>query len=193
MTLQSLPSQPVAWIPTAGYDLASVAVLISPARAVAVENEAIDEYWASWHKQCDELMLLEYPTPPPIQRLAHYQQKPVHELPPPPPMVQPDAKGQPVLVQQPAPPRTGSWSGQKISFPRDYDEDIQDWIKLEPFSLRRDQVLREIAMLEMLSAGQQGLAAPTSEAPLPQAAPTSGVTPDLPPLPWSAQQQAPPA
>ncbi len=63
MTLQALPTQPVAWRPTAGYYLAAVNE-VSPAEAVRVSNEAIDEYWKGFWEQCDALMLLEKPTPP---------------------------------------------------------------------------------------------------------------------------------
>ncbi len=192
MTMRALPTQPEAWRPTAGYYLAAVNE-VSAARAVSVSNEAIDEYWKGFWEQCDALMLLEKPTPPPMLRLAWYQQKPVQELPPVPPLPMQGPKGEVQLIEQPQPPKTGSWMGQKIDFPNDFAHDLEDWIKLEPVSLRRDQVLREMAGLEMLATAEQGLGgAPQA---LPQQPPTSGVTPELPPLPWQAQQppQGPPA
>ena len=189
MTLQALPTEPVVWRPNAGYYLAAVRE-ISDARALQVLQEAADEYWAEFWRKCDKLMLLEKPTPPPMQRLAWYQAKPVAELPPVPSMPIAGPKGETQLVQQPQPPKTGSWMGQKIDFPNDYEHDMEDWIKLEPVSLRRDQVWREVAGLEMLAAGQQGLSQPPEA--LPQQQPTSGVPGELPPLPW-VPGEAPPA
>ncbi len=190
MTLQALPSQPEVWRPTGGYHLAALQE-DSQARSVSVAEKSADQYWEEWWAKCDKLMAMQVPVPPPAQRLVRYQQKPVFEAPPVPPMVMPDAKGQPQVMEQPQPPLTGSWSGQKIDFPSDFQHDLMDWMKLEPVSLRRDQVLRELAVFEMQIAGQQGMAQPPALAGLPP--PTSGVAGDLPELPWTAQQQAPPA
>ncbi len=191
MTLQALPSQPEVWRPTAGYHLAALQE-DSQARSVSVAEKSCDEYWEEWWAKCDKLMVMQVPTPPPAGRLVRYQQKPVFEAPPVPPMPMADAKGQVQLMEQPQPPLTGSWSGQKIDFPQDYADDMQDWMKLEPVSLRRDQVLRELAVFEMQMAGEAGMAAPPALGGLPPA--TSGVAGDLPALPWSAQQPgAPPA
>ena len=191
MTLQALPSQPEVWRPTGGYHLAALQE-DSQARSISVAEKSADQYWEEWWAKCDKLMAMQVPLPPPAQRLVRYQQKPVFEAPPVPDLIVPDAKGQPVAQPQPQPPLTGSWSGQKIDFPNDFQHDMMDWMKLEPVSLRRDQVLRELALFEMQMAGQQGMAQPPSLAGLPP--PTSGVAGDLPPLPWTQPQAgAPPA
>jgi hypothetical protein len=182
MTLQALPTQPTVWRPDAGY-LAAACREQSDAHALSIIQEAADGYWGEeFWPQCDKLMLLEKPTPPPAQRLSWYQLKPVQEAPPVPPVPVQGPKGEVQLAPQPQPPRTGSWMGQKIDFPNDYQHDMEDWAKLEPVSLRRDQVWREIATLEMMAAGQQGMTQPPEA--LPQLPPTSGEPGPLPPIPW---------
>lgn len=180
-----MTNQPVVWVPSGGYHLAAVRDLESEAKALGIIEDASEEYFEGFWRDNDRLMLQMYPTPDPEARKLRYNAKPVQELPPVPPAVMADEKGEPVLVEQPQPPLTGSWSGQKIDFPQDYADDMADWIKLEPTSMRRDQVLREIAVIEAMIAGQQGMTAPPV---LPAQAPaTSGVVADLPDIGWSGQ------
>ena len=183
MTMQALPKQPEAWRPTPGYSAAALRE-DSEAKALKAINDASDDYWADWHRDCDSLMVLMYPTPRPAERLVRYQNKPVQEMPPVPPMVGADEKGEPVLIEQPQPMPTGSWMGQKIDFPEDYSEDMRDWVQLEPVSPRRDQVQREIAGLEMYMAAEEAaMSAPPALPALPP--PTSGIVEDLPDVQWS--------
>jgi hypothetical protein len=95
-------------------------------------------------------------------------------------------------MQPMGPPPTGSWWGQKQKFPQDYADMMADWIVLEPVSLRRDAVLREVATLEMLQQGQMAMGPQMPGEPFPAMPPTSGATGDLPALPWPGQQEPPP-
>lgn len=182
MTLQALPKQPEAWRPSPGYSAAALREQ-SEAKALGAINDAAEDYWTQFWHDCDALMLMEYPTPPPAQRLVRWQNKPTQELPPvpPAPMVT-DDKGTVEMIEQAQPPLTGSWFGQKIDFPKDYEADMQDWVQLEPVSMRRDQVLREVAGLEMMALAQQQMTAPPA-LPAPEPA-TSGVVEKLPDIGW---------
>ncbi len=181
MTLQALPTQPEVWRPSPGYHCAALQE-DSKARAVSTVEDEADEYWKEWWQKCDRLMKLQVPPPNPAGRLARYQNKPVQELPPVPPLPTLDAQQKVVMVEQPQPPRTGSWTGQKIDFPRDFEDDMDDWVQLEPVSPRRDQVWREVAMIEMMAMGQMGMGQPPEMLPMPE--PTSGVAGDLPAPAW---------
>ncbi len=187
MTLQALPTQPTVWIPTVGYHCAALQE-DSKARSISAVEDGSDEYWDEWWAKCDSVMRMQVPHKPPLERLARYLNKPVMEAPPVPPQAMLGPKGEVQLIEQPQPPRTGSWLGQKGDFPQDFAEDMTDWVQLEPVSMRRDQVMREIAGFELLMAGQQGMAPPPE---LTQAPPTSGVADELPALPWTPE--APPA
>lgn len=181
MTMMALPKQPEASRPSPGYNAAALREE-SEAKALTVLNDGADAYWEGFWHDCDALMLLEWPTPPPAKRLVWYENKPTFEQPPVPPLAMTDKKGAVEMVPQPQPPATGSWMGQKLDFPEDFYADIKDWVQLSPTSFRRDQVLREIAGAEMQQAAQQAMAAPPALPPL--APPTSGVVEKLPDVKW---------
>lgn len=112
-------------------------------------------YWEEWWSKVLRLAKQQVPTPPPVMRLRLYQNKPTLVMPPL-PTVDP-ATGQVLVDQTPLP---GSWHEEKTTFPKLFDEDLQDWIKLEPVSVRRDQVLRELATIEALETGQGAMENP---------------------------------
>lgn len=180
MTMRSVGNVQAVWQPSAGYHTAALAEG-SQADAVKAVQDGADEYWADFWERCDSLMVLMVPKPGPAERLHVYRNKPTQEQPAPPPQMSVDAKGKPVMMQQPPPPPTGSWLGQKTQFPLDYAADLEDWISLEPLSLRRDQVLRELAVIEAVQTGQMGMSAPPALSLPP---PTSGVAENLPAIKW---------
>ncbi len=188
MTLLALPKAQEVWRPSPGYLLAGVQDTQSAEKSQKVAVKAADKYWEEWWAKCDATKKRQVPPPPPAGRLARYQNKPTMEAPPVPPLPTLDAKQQIVMVEQPQPPRTGSWAGQKVDFPKDYEHAMADWIQLEPISPRRDQVLREIAGIEIMMTAEQGMAEPPAVGLPP---PTSGVAGELPELPWSGAPPAP--
>lgn len=156
---------PTVFLPSAGVCLAKLVRRASQAEAVSVQYGAIDKYWAEYMDKCDQLMEAMYPTPVPADRLRIYQNKPITVAPPPPPML--DAKGLP-MPGPPAPPPPASWHEQRARFPLDFRDQMKDWVQLEPVSVRRDQVMRELAALDIqeeMAQANTAMSAPPLQQP----------------------------
>lgn len=178
MTLQRLPQEQTVWIPTAGYHLAC---LENDAARQRTLDEAWDEYWKDYWQRCDDWMQEVYPKPPPNWRLAFYHRKPVEPPPLPPPVVDPKTGA---VVQQPAPAPSASWHEQRARFPDDFQDDMADWVQLEPVSVIRDVVLRQLAVIDALETGQQAMSG-GGTFPLQGNPPPAFSPPEAPPaLPW---------
>ncbi len=165
MTLQSLPQQPTVYIPTPGEHLAHLATESEKQRVLF---KACDDFWDDWWQRCDALMLAQYPTPNDQDFLAILQHKPTVAPPVAPPILDPKT-GQPVPGQPPPPPVPATWHEQRQRFPNDFQEDMATWVRLEPVSVRRNQVLTQLALLDALETGQQGMGNPPALPPPPPA------------------------